>query len=226
MRETLSYGLVGAGPGSFIGGVHKTGADFDGRAVLAAGCFSTREEANKEAGRFYRIKENSIDFVTITAPNCVHYQAARAFLENGIHVMCEKPLCFEVKETEELKALAESRGLLFAVNYSYSGYNMVKEARELIRNGHIGEIINVNAEYFQEWLIDDIGAGDGIMNKLSVWRKNPAKAGMSNCVGDIGTHIEHTISYMTGLKVRRVADILKVYMWPLPIFTKYGLPTS
>lgn len=235
MRETLRYGLVGAGLGSFIGGVHKTASDFDGRALLAAGCFSTHMEANRQAGRFYNIhddriygnfqemaekesrREDGIDFVTITAPNCIHYQAAKAFLENGIHVLCEKPLCFEVEEAEELKVLAERKNLLFAVNYSYSGNNMVKEARELILNGHIGEIVNVNAEYFQEWLIDDIGAGVETMNKLSVWRKSPEKAGISNCVGDIGTHIEHTVSYMTGLTVRRVAAVLDSYGQPLDL---------
>ena len=207
MKKTLSYGMVGGSLSAFIGGVHRIGVDFDGRAFLKAGCFSQNAEKNKECAEFYQVdadrtyanfkemaekegaREDGIDFVTITAPNNVHYEAAKAFLENGIHVLCEKPLCFEVEQAEELKKIAKEKNLLFCVNYSYSGNAMVKEARELITSGYIGDVINVNAEYLQEYLVDDIGAGDQVMVKLSSWRKDPEVAGMSNCVGDIGTHI-------------------------------------
>lgn len=235
MKKTLNYGMVGGSLNAFIGGVHRVGVAFDGRAFLTAGCFSTNEEKNKECGEFYKLdsdrvyasfeemaqkeseREDGIDFVTITAPNNVHYEAAKAFLNAGIHVLCEKPLCFELGQAEELKKLAEEKDLLFCVNYSYSGNDMVKEARELILNGHIGEIIDVNAEYLQEYLVDDIGAGDQIMVKLSSWRKDPEVAGASNCVGDIGTHIENTVSYMTGLKVKRVAAKLDYFGQPLDL---------
>lgn len=235
MKQALSYGMIGGSLNAFIGGVHRIGIDFDGRAFLKAGCFSRDALKNKECGEFYHIeedrlyadyqemavkegqREDGIDFVTITAPNNVHYETAKAFLENKIHVFCEKPLCFEVEQAEELKALAEKNGLLFGVNYSYSGNNMVKEARELILSGHIGKVINVNAEYLQEYLVDDIGAGDQKMVKLSSWRKDPKVAGMSNCVGDIGTHIEHTVSYMTGLKLKRVAAKLDYFGQPLDL---------
>ena len=235
MNKTLNYGMVGGSLNAFIGGVHRVGVAFDGRAFLTAGCFSTNEEKNKECGEFYKLdsdrvyasfeemaqkeseREDGIDFVTITAPNNVHYEAAKAFLNAGIHVLCEKPLCFELGQAEELKKLAEEKDLLFCVNYSYSGNDMVKEARELILNGHIGEIIDVNAEYLQEYLVDDIGAGDQIMVKLSSWRKDPEVAGASNCVGDIGTHIENTVSYMTGLKVKRVAAKLDYFGQPLDL---------
>ena len=158
MRKTLNYGMVGASLSSFIGVVHRIGIGFDGRAKLAAGCFSTNEKKNRETAEFFELdqdrvyatyeemaekegkREDKIDFVVISAPNNVHYQTAKAFLENGIHVLCEKPLCFEVEQGEELKKLAEEKGLLFCVNYSYSGNNMVKEARELIRSGKIGRI--------------------------------------------------------------------------------------
>lgn len=235
MIKRLKYGMIGGDLNAFIGGVHRTAVKFDGRADLAAGCFSRNLEKNKECAEFYRLdaeriykdyqemaekeskREDGINFVTIAAPNFLHYAAAKEFLEKGIHVLCEKPLSFEVEEAEELKSIAEKNKLLFAVNYSYSGNNLVKEARELIQNGYIGEIVNVNAEYLQEWLIDDVGAGDDKMNKLSVWRKNPKVSGISNCVGDIGTHIEHTVSYMTGLHVRKVAAVLDYFGQPLDL---------
>lgn len=235
MKKTLSYGMVGGSLTAFIGGVHRIGASFDGKAFLKAGCFSQNEARNKECAEFYQVdadrtyssfqemaqkegsREDGIDFVTITAPNNVHYEAAKAFLENGIHVLCEKPLCFEVAQAEELKKLAEEKNLLFCVNYSYSGNAMVKEARELITSGYIGDVINVNAEYLQEYLVDDIGAGDQVMVKLSSWRKDPEVAGASNCVGDIGTHIENTVSYMTGLKPKRVSAMLDYWGQPLDL---------
>ena len=177
MKKTLSYGMVGGSLTAFIGGVHRVGVDFDGRAFLKAGCFSQNAEKNQECASFYHVdgdrvyksyqemakaegaREDGIDFVTITAPNDVHYEAAKAFLQNGIHVLCEKPLCFEVEQAEELKALAEEKNLLFCVNYSYSGNAMVKEARELITGGAIGDVINVNAEYLQEYLVDLLAEG-------------------------------------------------------------------
>ncbi len=136
MRKNLTYGMVGGSLSAFIGAVHRVGAGFDGIAFLAAGCFSTNEQRNRECGEFYHLDEDrvyasfedmakkeaarpdGIDYVVIAAPNNVHYAAAKAFLENGISVFCEKPLCFEVSEAEELKKLAEEKGLLFCVNYS------------------------------------------------------------------------------------------------------------
>ncbi len=235
MRKTLRYGMVGGDLNAFIGGVHRTAIHFDGRAMLVAGCFNPDMAANKACGEFYRLdedriyadykemaekeskREDGIDFVSIVTPNFLHYQVAKTFLEHGIHVLCEKPLSFEVEEAQELKAIAEKKNLFFAVNYSYSGNNMVKEARELVRQGVIGEIINVNAEYLQEYLVDDIGKGDQKMVKLSSWRKDPKVAGISNCVGDIGSHIEHTVSYITGLKLKKVAAVLDYFGQPLDL---------
>ena len=235
MRRTLNYGMVGGDLQAFIGGVHRIAIHFDGRAQLRAGCFSTNGDKNKACGDFYELepervygdytemakqesaRADGIDFVVIVTPNNTHYEAAKTFLEAGIHVLCEKPLCFEPWQGEALAALASERGLYFAVNYSYSGNNMVKEARELIRRGVIGDIINVNAEYLQEYLVDDIGKGDEKMVKLSSWRKNPDIAGISNCVGDIGSHIEHTVAYMTGLRPKRVAALLDNFGQPLDL---------
>ena len=234
-RTTLRSGQVGGSLDAFIGNVHRIGAAFDGRARLTAGCFSQNGEKNRRTGAFCgldddRIYENfavmaekeaaradGIDFVTISTPNNRHYEAARAFLEKGISVLCEKPLCFTAEEGLELKRLSEKTGALFCVNYSYSGCAMVKEARALIRKGVIGEVINVNAEYLQEYLVDDVTAGGDTMVKLSSWRKDPAVAGISNCVGDIGSHIEHTVAYMTGLKLKRVAAVLDRFGQPLDL---------
>lgn len=235
MRTTVNYGMVGASLDAFIGNVHRVAASFDNLATLKAGCFSRNEEKNRKTGEFYNIdpdrvyssftemaekeaaRPDGIDFVTITAPNNVHYDAAKAFLLNGINVLCEKPLCFTVAQAEDLKRIADEKDVLFCVNYSYTGNDLVKEARELVRKGEIGEIVNVNAEYLQEYLVDDIGNGDQVMLKLSSWRKNPEIAGGSNCVGDIGSHIENTVAYITGLKLKRVAAKLDYFGQPLDL---------
>ncbi|MDA3846845.1 MAG: Gfo/Idh/MocA family oxidoreductase [Vallitaleaceae bacterium] len=226
MRKKLRYGMVGGSLTSFVGNVHRQAISFEAKADLVAGCFSTNEVANKECAQFYRvddernyadfhemakkesIREDKIDFVSIVTPNYMHYEIAKTFLEEGINIMCEKPLCFSVEQALELEKLAEESGVLFAVTYSYSGYGMVKQAKKLVADGEIGDIINVNAEYLQEWLIDDIGAGDESTTKLSIWRKDPKYSGISNCVGDIGTHIENTVAYITGLKLKKVAAVL------------------
>lgn len=234
-RKTLRYGMVGGDLKAFIGNVHRHAIDFEGKASLVAGCFNPDQQANRECADFYHLendrvyadykdmaekeskREDKIDFVSIVTPNFLHYQVAKEFLEKGINVVCEKPLCFEVSEAKELEALAKEKGLFFAITYGYSGYNLMKKAKSLIENGTIGDIVNVNAEYLQEWLIDDIGTGDQSTKKLSVWRKDPKIAGISNCVGDIGTHIEHTVRYLTGLKLKRVAAVLDNYHQPLDL---------
>lgn len=220
--KRIQYGMVGGALSAFIGDVHRKAISFDPRARLAAGCFSTRPAMNAETGevlgvdasRVYASYEamaeaeaarpDGIDFVSIVTPNNMHYAVAKCFLTHGIHVMCEKPLCFTLEEARELRALAAERGLLFGVCYSYSGYTMVKVMREMIAAGKIGEVATVNAEYPQEWLIDDLGESDPGTAKLSGWRSDPQVAGASNCVGDIGTHIEHTVHYLTGLRIKRL----------------------
>lgn len=234
-RKRLNYGMVGGDLNAFIGGVHRSAIDFEGKASLVAGCFNPETVANKKCGDFFRLnddrvyadykemaekesqREDKIDFVSIVTPNFLHYQVAKEFLSKGINVVCEKPLCFEIEEAKELEALAKEKGVFFAITYSYSGYPMVKLAKKLIKDGVIGDIINVNAEYLQEWLVDDVGTGDDSMTKLSMWRKDPKLAGISNCVGDIGTHIEHTVSYMTGLKLKRIVAKLDYFNQPLDL---------
>lgn len=228
-RTRLRYGMVGGGKGAFIGAVHRRAVALEETADLVAGCFSSRDMINTETGKFYGVepdriyrsyaemaekeaaREDGIDFVSIVTPNFTHYEVAKAFLEAGIHIVCEKPLCFTVEQGKELERLAKEKKLLFAVTYTYTGYGMVKFAKELVAKGEIGEVINVNAEYLQDWLIDEIGGGDQTTTKLSVWRTDPEKSGISNCVGDIGTHIEDTVAYITGLHPKRVAAAVDNY---------------
>lgn len=228
-RKRLRYGMVGGCIGAFIGGVHRKAIALEETADLVAGCFSSREEKNQETAEFYGLakeriykdyremakaeaaREDKIDFVSIVTPNATHYEIAKVFLEAGIHVACEKPLCFTVEQAEELERLAKEKNLYFAVTYTYTGYGMVKQAKELIQQGAIGKIVNVNAEYLQDWLIDEIGAGNQTTTKLSVWRTDPEKSGISNCVGDIGTHIEDTVGYITGMHPKKVAAVLDNY---------------
>ena len=217
--KVVTYGMVGGGEGAFIGDVHRKAAAFDRKAVLVSGCFSRnyentlatgkdlgldpdrlyasfQEMAQKEAAR-----SDKIDFAVIVTPNYAHFEAARAFLENGIHVVCDKPLCFEVSQAEELERLARQKGLLFCVTYTYSGYPMVKQAREMVRRGDIGAIRVVMGEYPQDWLATPIEK-EG--QKQAAWRTDPKYTGIANCVGDIGSHIENTVSYITGLEIAKL----------------------
>ena len=215
----LTYGMVGGGPGSFIGDVHRKALAFDGSAVLKSGCFSRTLENTKKSGHALGIepdrlfadplamaaaegkRADRIDFVVIVTPNAGHYSAAKAFLNQGIHVVCEKPLTFELAEALELEALARSKGLLFCVTYAYTGYPAVKQAKALVASGALGELRFVNAEYPQEWLA---GPLETTGQKQAAWRSDPALAGKSNCVGDIGSHMENMVSYITGLKIDRL----------------------
>ena len=146
-------------------------------------------------------RKDKIDFVSIVTPNSTHFMIAKTFLEAGINVVCDKPLCFEVEEAKELMDLAKQKDLLFMVTYTYSGYPMVQEARELIKEGAIGEIRTVMAQYPQEWLVKDI---EDENNKQASWRLEPGLAGKSSCVGDIGSHIENTVKRITGLKITKL----------------------
>ena len=216
----LTYGMVGGGQGAFIGEVHRKAINFDGLARLTAGCFSgsydntraTGAELGLDTDRLYRdfaamaaqeaARPDPIDFVVIVTPNHTHYPMAKAFLRQGIHVVCDKPLTLEVAQGEELKRLAEEKGCLFCVTYTYTGYPAVKQAREMIARGELGELRFINAEYAQEWLATDL---EQTGHKQAAWRTDPACSGVANSVGDIGTHVENIIAYTTGLKIRRLS---------------------
>ncbi len=212
----LTYGMVGGGPGAFIGDVHRKAIGLDSMAEIVAGAFSKDLSKTLETGKALGIDESRlypdfetmaekeskrpdpIDFVVIVTPNAQHYPAAKAFLSRGIDVSCDKPLTFEVAEAEELGRLAKQKGLLFCVTYTYTGYPAVKHAREMIKRGDIGDIRFVNAEYPQEWLATAIEK-EG--QKQAAWRLDPKQTGKSSCVGDIGSHVENMVSYLTGLKI-------------------------
>jgi predicted dehydrogenase len=233
MNSKVTYGMVGGSVNAFIGDVHRKAIGFYPRTELAAGCFSIDAAENNETARVYGLdpdrvyadyremaakesaRPDGIAFVSVTTPNNTHYDISKCFLQHGIHVMCEKPLCFTVKEAEELVALAAQKDRLFGVAYSYSGQTMVKVMREMIAAGKIGDVIAVNAEYPQEWLIDELGDGNPGTAKLSGWRSDPAVVGISNCVGDIGTHIEHTVYYLTGLRIKRLLATANAFGKPL-----------
>ena len=220
----LRYGMVGGGEGAFIGDVHRKTAAFDGKCVLTAGAFSRDFEVTKRTGMALGLDEerlypdftsmaaqesnraDGIDFAVIAAPNYIHYDAAKAFLEQGIHVVCEKPLTFTVEQAQSLKCLAQEKGLLFCVMYSYSGYPMLHQARRMVREGEIGQVLMVMGEYPQDWLIEVIEGEQ----RQAAWRTNPAMAGVSNCTGDIGSHIEHTAAFVTGLKIKRLLARLSI----------------
>lgn len=219
-QDFIRYGMVG-GHAPFVGGVHRAANRYEMNNRLAAGFFSRDSAKNREAGQTFcvdriydscqemarseAIRKDGIDYVSIVTPNVSHYEIAREFLQSGIHVVCEKPLCLTVAQAEELARITKEKDLLFGVTYTYTGYVMVKMARQLVHGGRIGKVINVSAEYPQEWLIDALGGEKPNTATLSGWRSDPAVAGISNCVGDIGSHIEHVVSYVTGLHVRRVA---------------------
>ncbi len=218
MGKVLNYGMVGGGPGAFIGEAHRKAIGLDGKARIVAGCFSRslentlaagealgiekerlyknyEEMAAKEAGR-----EDCIDFVVIVTTNYAHYEACKAFLNAGIPIVCEKPLTVTLEQALELEKLANEKKLLFMVTYVYSGHVTAMNIREIIAAGEIGQIRTVMGEYPQGWLaFEDIKG-----NKQGEWRTDPAQSGNTNALGDIGTHIENTVYRMTGLKIKRL----------------------
>ena len=216
--KLLRYGMVGGGLGSFIGEAHRRAIQIDNMARLTAGCFSRSAETCLRTGGALGIeesrcypsyqemaaaeaaREDGIDFVVVATPNVSHYPVCKAFLEAGIHVSCEKPLCLTVEQGQELQRLAQEKDLLFLVTYTYMGHVTAKHIRQYIKDGKLGRIRMVMAEYPQGWLAYE-GEWGG---KQGQWRCDPSQAGGVNCLGDLGTHIENAVSLMTGLKVKRL----------------------
>ncbi len=217
--------MVGGGIGAFIGGVHRIAAAIDGEIELVCGAFSSTPEKSKASGvemgldaaRCYgsfeemiraekRLKpEKRMQFVSIVTPNHVHFAPAKMALENGFHVICDKPLAFNLKEALQLQKIVEKTGLLFALTHNYTGYPMVKQARQMIRHGELGKIRKVVVEYPQGWLSTPLEMGG---QKQAAWRTDPSKSGLAGAMGDIGTHAENLAEYITGLKIKEMcADI-------------------
>jgi predicted dehydrogenase len=221
MTQKLKMGMVGGGRDAFIGGVHRMAARLDGRIELVTGAFSSDPAKSRASGedlgldpsRVYpdyetmaaaesKLPESErIDFVSIVTPNNVHFPPAKTFLEAGFHVVCDKPMTYDLAEAKVLRDLVKSTGKVFALTHNYTGYPMVKEARELVRNGDLGKILKVVAEYPQGWLIQPIDA-EG--QKQAAWRTDPSRTGASSCIGDIGTHAENLGRYITGLEIEEL----------------------
>ncbi|MBV9672530.1 MAG: Gfo/Idh/MocA family oxidoreductase [Verrucomicrobia bacterium] len=211
-------GMVGGGRNAFIGAVHRMAAWLDGKIDLVAGAFSSDPEKSKLSGADFHLapervysdyqtmatseaklpKGERIDFVSIVTPNHAHFPVAKVFLEAGFNVVCDKPMTFNLDEAIQLRDLVRKTGKVFALTHNYTGYPMVKEAREMVRRGDLGRILKVVAEYPQGWLLDAIDA-EG--QKQASWRTDPSKAGASSCIGDIGTHAENLGRYISGLEI-------------------------
>lgn len=218
--KKLTFGMVGGGNGAFIGNVHRRAAQLDNLARLVAGCFTRNPEKNKETAYAWDVDDPSrvysnyqemaekesarpdcIDFVSIVTPTDTHYEIAKCFLSHGINIVCDKPITLTSEEAEELKAIADEKGLAFGVTYTYASYAIIRQAREMIDAGVIGPLINVVAEYPQDWVLAATVAKE---SDQAMWRLDPARAGSTACCSDIGTHLEALISMMTGLHPERV----------------------
>ena len=213
----LKYGMIGGGQGAFIGDVHRKSIAMDGKAEIVAGCFSQDYNNTKITGkmlgldedRLYRTHEemleaeskrqDKIDFVIIVTPNKFHYAIAKTALEKGFHVVCDKPVTTKSEDAFELARISRDKDLLFCVTYTYTGYPIIKHIRDLIAQGVLGDIRFIHGEYPQDWLATTL---EETGQKQAAWRTDPSKAGISNCVGDIGSHIENMVSYLSGLKIR------------------------
>jgi predicted dehydrogenase len=213
--------MVGGGQNAFIGAVHRMAANLDGQIELVAGAFSadarnsrlTGEQLWLNPARVYDTYEQMarteaglpegerMDFVAIVTPNFLHAPVAATFLKAGFHVVCDKPMTLTLKEARTLRETVRKSGRVFALTHNYTGYPMVKEARELVRSGRLGKILKVIAEYPQGWLLDRI---ETTGHKQAAWRADPKKAGASCCVGDIGTHAENLGRYITGLRIKEL----------------------
>ena len=220
--------MVGGGRGAFIGQVHRMAANLDGKIELVAGAFSSNPEKSKLSGQDFFIgpdrayasyeemakaeaaREDGIDFVSIVVQNHLHFSVAKCFLEAGINVICDKPLTVDLEQAKALKKLVEDSGLVFALTHNYTGYPMVKEARRMVKDGELGRLLKVVAEYPQGYAVGDVeGEGSGA---IANWRADPKIAGKSNCMGDIGTHAHNLTKYITGLEVDELAAELTAFI--------------
>lgn len=215
-HRRIRLGMVGGGQGAFIGAVHRIAARIDDQFELVAGALASdpvRARASaKELGiaddRAYgsfeemakaeAARADGIEAVSIVTPNHMHSPVAKAFLEAGIHVICDKPLTTTVTEAEELVALVGKSGKVFVVTHNYTGYPMVRQARAMVANGDLGEIRLVHAEYLQDWLTERLEASG---HKQAAWRTDPTRSGAGGCIGDIGTHAYNLACFVTGLEL-------------------------
>src|SRR5690606_33186670 len=225
MSRKLRMGMIGGGLDSFIGAVHRKAAALDGEIELVCGAFSSDPNKSKEAGKSMYLdpariygsfaemieKEKNLpadqrmDFVSIVTPHHVHFEPAKAALENGFHVIIDKPLAFSVAEAKALKKIVEKTGLILALTHTYTGYPLEKEARHAIAQGKIGKVRKVYVEYPQGWLTV---MKEKLGNKQASWRTDPKRSGAGGAIGDIGTHAANLAEYITGLQITEVNAML------------------
>ncbi len=220
--------MVGGGQGAFIGRVHATAAVLDNRAALVAGALSSDPQKAKASAPDYDIPPNRaygsyneliegetklppderVDFITIATPNFTHFPIAKAALHAGFNVVCDKPLTLDLKQAEELASIVDESGAVFAVTHNYTGYPLVRQARQMILSGELGEINAVRTCYMQGWLRTRLEQEN---QKQASWRTDPAKSGAAGCFGDIGTHAYNLARYATGLKSESISANLKIF---------------
>jgi predicted dehydrogenase len=227
MKRKLRMGMVGGGRGAFIGGVHRRAANLDGNIELVAGAFSSDPKKSKLSGKDFHLdpsrvyssyqemaekekalpEDQRIDFVTIVVQNHLHFDVAKTFLQAGFNVICDKPVTYDLAQARELRKIINKTKKVFALTHNYTGYPMVKLAREMVKKGELGEIIKVVCEYPQGYAITAL---TGEEKAIANWRANPEIAGISNCMGDIGTHAENLVHYITGLEIDKLCADLSV----------------
>ena len=228
LNRKLRMGLVGGGQGSFIGRVHCTAAVLDNRASLVAGALSSNPQRAKDSAADYDISDDraygsyqemlegesalpadqKIDFVSIATPNHTHFEIAKAAVDAGFNVICDKPMTFDLAQAEELANAVDQAGVVFAVSHNYTGYPLVRQAREMILNGDLGEIQAIRSNYIQGWLRTRLESDE---QKQAAWRTDPAKSGAAGCFGDIATHAYNLGRYMTGLLPSEISCHLKTF---------------
>ena len=229
MQTKLRMGMIGGGIGAFIGAVHRLAALMDGQIELVCGAFSSNAQKSKQSGealfllpnRIYATYQEMIEkekalpenmrmnFVSIVTPNHVHFHPAKMAMENGFDVVLDKPMTLNLQEAKELKKVVEKTGRIFCLTHTYTGYPMVKEAKQLIANGVLGKIRKVYVEYPQGWLSTFL---EGENNKQAAWRTDPKRSGIAGCMGDIGTHAFNLAEYVSGLQVTEICANLNTYV--------------
>ena len=234
LGRKLRMGIVGGGQGSFIGRVHVTAAVLDNRAALVAGAFSSDAARSKASAADYDVDpsraygsyqemfdreqalpaDRRIDFVSVTTPNHMHFPVAKAAVEAGFHVVCDKPLTLTLAEAEALAKVVAGSNAVFAVSHNYTGYPLVRQAREMILGGELGEIQAIRAEYIQGWLRTRLES-EG--QKQAAWRTDPARSGAAGAFGDIATHAYNLGRYMTGLLPEKISANLKTFVPGRPL---------
>jgi predicted dehydrogenase len=223
----LRLGMVGGGPGAFIGAVHRIAARLDDRYELVAAVLSSNPARSRSAAQDLHIspdraygsytemaateakRPDRIDAVAIVTPNHLHYTMSKAFLEAGIHVICDKPLTTTLQEALDLAQIVRRTGLIFGLTHNYTGYPLVRQARQMIAEGQLGKIRVVQVEYAQDWLATPVEATG---QKQAAWRTDPAQSGPAGCLGDIGTHAYNIACFVTGLECRQVAADLSIFV--------------